>query len=208
MKLWAMPRRATQDAWLMVENSDKSWSTGDVNGKPLQNSCLENPMNSMKRQKDRTLKDDLPRSVGAQSATGDQWRNNSRKNEEMKPNKNNNQLWIWLLMEARSNCCKEQYCIGIWNVRSMNQGKLEVVKQEVARVNINILGISELKWTGMGEFNWDDHYIYYCGQESLRRNGVAIIVNKRVQNAVLGCTFKNNRMISVHFQGKPFDITW
>ena len=88
----------------------------------------------------------------------------------------------------------------------MNQGKLEVVKQEMARVNINILGISELRWTGMGEFNSDDHYIYYCGQESLRRNGVAIIVNKRVQNAVLGCNLKNDRMVSVHFQGKPFNI--
>ena len=88
----------------------------------------------------------------------------------------------------------------------MNQGKLEVVKQEMARVNVNILGISELKWIGMGEFNSDDHYIYYCGQEPLRRNGVAIIVNKRVQNAVLGCNLKNNRMISVRFQGKPFNI--
>ena len=82
-----------------------------------------------------------------------------------------------------------------------------VVKQEMARVNVDILGISELKWTGMGEFNSDDHYIYYCGQESLRRNGVAIMVNKRVRNAVLGCNLKNNRMISVHFQGKPFNIT-
>ena len=81
---------------------------------------------------------------------------------------------------SKVRCCKEQYCIGTWNVRSMNQDKLEVVKQERARVNINILGISELKWTGMGEFNSDDHYIYYCGQESLRRNGVALIVNKRV----------------------------
>ena len=89
----------------------------------------------------------------------------------------------------------------------MNQSKLEVVKQEMARVNVNILGISELKWTGMGEFNSDDHYIYYCGQESLRRNGVPIIVNKRIQNAALGCTVKSNRMISVHFQGKPFNIT-
>ena len=88
----------------------------------------------------------------------------------------------------------------------MNQGKLEVVKQEMARVNVDILGISELKWTGMGDFNSDDHYIYYCGQESLRRNGVAIIANKRVQNAVLGCNLKNHRMISVHFQGKPFSI--
>ena len=82
--------------------------------------------------------------------------------------------------------CKEQYCIGVWNVRSMNQAKLEVVKQEMARVNADILGISELKWSGMGEFNSDDHYIYYCGQESLRRNGVAMMVNKRVRNAVLG----------------------
>ena len=88
----------------------------------------------------------------------------------------------------------------------MNQGKLEVVKQEMARVNIDILVISELKWTGMGEFNSDDHYIYYCGQESLRRNGVAVMLNKRDQNAVLGCNLKNDRMISVHFQGKPFNI--
>ena len=89
----------------------------------------------------------------------------------------------------------------------MNQGKLEMVKQKMARVNINILGISELKWTGTGKFNSDDHYIYYCGQESLRRNEVAFIVNKRVRNAVLGCKLKNDRMISVHFQGKPFNIT-
>ena len=92
-------------------------------------------------------------------------------------------------------------------VGSMNQGKLEVIKQEMARVNVNILGISELKWTGMGEFNLDDHYIYYWGQESLRRNGVAITVNKRVQNAVLGCNLKNDRMISFRFPGKPFNIT-
>ena len=88
----------------------------------------------------------------------------------------------------------------------MNQGKLEMVKQEMARVNVNFLGISELKWTGMGEFNSDDHYIYYCGQQSLRRHGVAIMVNKRVQNAVLGCNLKNDRMVSVHSQGKPFNI--
>ena len=103
---------------------------------------------------------------------------------------------------SKVRCFKVQYCIGTWNVRSMNQGKLEVVKQEIIRVNIDNLGISELKWTRMGEFKLDDHCIYYCGQESLRRNGVAIIVNKRVQNAVL----KNNRMISVHFQGKLFNI--
>ena len=98
-------------------------------------------------------------------------------------------------------------CIGTWNVRSMNQGKLEVVKQEMARVNIDIIGIRELRWTGMGKFNSNGHYIYYRGQESLRRNGVAIMVNKKVQNAVLGCNLKNDSMISVHFQGKPFNIT-
>ena len=108
---------------------------------------------------------------------------------------------------SKVRCCKEQYCIGTRNVRSMNQGKLQMVKQELARVNVHILEISELKWTGMGEFNSDDHYIYYCGQESLRRNGVAIMVNKKVCNAVLGCNLKNDRMISVHFQGKPLDIT-
>ena len=102
--------------------------------------------------------------------------------------------------------CKEQYFIGTWNFRSMNQGKLEVVRQEMARVNVEILGISELKCTGMGEFNSDDHYVYYCGQESLRRNGVAIMVNKSPK-CVLGCNLKNDRMISVCFQGKPFNIT-
>ena len=113
-------------------------------------------------------------------------------------------------MEIKSNAVKSNFAVKsteTWNVRSMNQGKLEVVKQEMARVNIDILGISELRWTGMGEMNSDDHYIYYCGQESLRRNGVAITVNKRVQNAILGCNLKNNRMISVRFQGKPFNIT-
>ena len=103
--------------------------------------------------------------------------------------------------------CKEQCCIGSWNVRSMNQHKLEVVKQEMAKVNIDILGISELKWTGMGAFNSDDHYLYYFRQEFLRRNGVVLIVNKRVQTAVLGYNFKNNRLMCVGFHGKPFSIT-
>ena len=107
---------------------------------------------------------------------------------------------------SKVQCCKEQYCIGTWNVRSMNQGILEVVIQEIARVNVDILGISELKWTGMGEFISDDHFIYYCGHKSLRRNGVTIIVNKRVQGTILGCSLKNDRMISVRFQGKPFNI--
>ena len=106
---------------------------------------------------------------------------------------------------SKVRCCKEQYCIGTWNVRSKNQGKLEVVKQEMARLNIDSLGISELKWTRMIEFNSDNH-IYSCGQESLRRNGIALLVNKRAQNAVFGCSLKNDRMISVHFQGKSFNI--
>ena len=130
------------------------WSTGEGNGKPLQYSCLENLMNSTKRQNDRILKEELPRSVSAQYATGDQWRNSSRKNKGMEPK-------------------QKQYPV-------------------MARMNVDILGISELKWTGMGEYNSDDHYIYYCRQESLRRNGVAIMVNKRVLNAVLGCSLKND----------------
>ena len=137
-------------------------------------------MNSMKRQKDRTLKDELPRSVGAQDATGDQWRNNSRKNEETEPKQKQYPFLDVTGDGSKVQCYKEQYCIGTWNVSSMNQGKLEVVKQETARVNINFSGVSELKWTGMGEFNSDDHHIYYCGQESLRRIGVAVMVNKRV----------------------------
>ena len=137
-------------------------------------------MNSMKRQKDRTLKDELPRSAGAQYVTGDQWRNNSRKNEGMEPKQNQHPVVDGTGDRSKVRCHKEQYCTGTWNVRSMNQGKLEVVKQEMARVNVDLLGISELKQIGMGEFNSDDHYIYYCGQESLRRNGVAMMVNKRV----------------------------
>ena len=164
----------------MVESSDKTWSTGEGNGKPHQCSCLENPMNSMKRQKGRILTEELPRLVGAQCATGDQWRNNSRKNEGMEPKQKQYPVVDVTGAKSKVQCSKEQYFIGAWNVRSMNQGKLGVVKQKVARLNVDILGISELKWTGMGEFNSDEHYIYYCGQESLRRNGVAIMVNQRV----------------------------
>ena len=110
-------------------------------------------------------------------------------------------------MEVKSDAVKSNIAKGAGMLGPWIKAKLEMVKQEMARVNIDILGISELKWTGMGEFNSDDHYIYYCGQESLRRNGVAIIVNKRVWNAALGYNLKNNRIISVHFQGKPFNIT-
>ena len=158
---------ATQDGLVMVESSNRMWSTGKGNGKPLQYSCLENPMNSMKRQNDRILKEKLPRSVGAQYATGDQWRNNSRKNEGMEPKLKQYSVGDVIGDRSKVRCCKEQYCIGNWNVRFMNQGKLEVIKQEIARVNIDILGISELKWTRMGGFNSDDHYIYYCGRNPL-----------------------------------------
>ena len=140
-------------------------------------------MNSMKRQNDRILKEKLPRSVGAQYATGDQWRNNSRRSEGMEPKQKQYPAVDVTGDRSKVRCCKEKYCIETWNVRSMNQGKLEVVKlpmaRVMARVNIDILGISKLRWTGIGEFNSNDHYIYYCGQESLRRNGVAIMVNKR-----------------------------
>ena len=121
--------------------------------------------------------------LGAQYATGDQWRNNSRKNEGMEPKQKQHPIVDVTgdRRKVRCRCRKEQYCIGTWNVRSMNQGTLEVAKQERARVNIHILGISELKWTGMGEFNSDDHCIYYCGQEPLRRKGVATIDNKSLK---------------------------
>ena len=175
-----------------MERSDRMWSTGEGNDKPLQYSCLENPMNSMKRQIVRILKEVLPRSVGAQYATGDQWRNNSRKNEGMEPKQKQYPAVDVTGDRSKIQCWKEQYCLGTWNVRSMNQGKLEVVKQEMARVNINILGISEPKWTGMGEFNSDDHYTYYCGQDSLRRNGLDIMVNNRVRIAVFGCNRQND----------------
>ena len=124
-------------------------------------------MNSMKRQNDRILKEELPRSVGAQYATADQWRNNFRKNEGIEPKQKQYPVVDVMSDGGKVRCYKEQYCIGTWNVRSMNQGKLEVVKQEMKRVNVDILGISKIKWTGMGEFNSDDHYIYYCGQDSL-----------------------------------------
>ena len=123
----------------MVESSNKTVSTGEGNGKPPQYSCLENPMNSMKRQKDRTLKDELPRSVGAQYATGDQWRNNSRKKEEMETKQKQHPAVDVTGDGSKVRCCKEDCCIGTWDIRSMNKGKLEVLKQEVARVNVDIL---------------------------------------------------------------------
>ena len=155
-----MPCGATQDRRVMLDRSDRMRPTGEGNGKPLQYSCFENHINSMKRQNDRILKEELPRLVGAQYATGDQWRNNSRKNEGMEPkqkkypvvdvtgDRNN----VWCYKEHRNLECH------VHESRQIRSGQ-----KEMAKVNIDILGISELKWTGMGEFNSDDHYIYYCG---------------------------------------------
>ena len=158
----------------MVERSDRMWSTGEGNGKTLQQ-----PMNNMKRQKDMTLNDELSRSVGAQYATGEEWRNSSRRNEKAEPKWKQCPVVDVSGDESIIQCYRERYCIGTWNVRSMNQGK----------------------------FNSVDYYIYYCQQEIIRRNGVALIVNKRVWNVVLGCSLKNDRMIFACFKGKPFSVT-
>ena len=163
-------------------------------------------MNSMKRQNDRILKEELPRSVGAEFAAGDQWRNNSRKNEGMQPKQKQYSVVDVTADRNKVQWCKKKYCIGTLNVRSMNQDKLEVVKQETAGVNVDILWISELKWTGMGEFNSDDHYIYYCRQGSLRRNAAAIMVTKESEMQYLGTVSKMTEW-SVCFQGKTFNIT-
>ena len=156
MKLGGMPCGATQDGQIMVESADKMWSAWEENGKSLQYSCLENPMDSIKRQKDRTLKDELPRLVGAQYVTGEEWRNNSRKNEEMEPKWEQRPAMDTTGDGNKIQGNKEQYYIRTQKVKSMSQAKLKVVKQKMARVNINILGISELKWTAMGEINSHD----------------------------------------------------
>ena len=166
---------------IMVESSVKTWFTREGNCKPLQYSCLEKHTNSIKRQKDTTMKDELSKSVGAQYATGEEWRNNSIKSEEMEPKWKEHPVVNVTGDGSKVQCYKEQYCVGTWNVRSMNQGKLEVVKQKTTSVNIDILVISKLEWIGMGKFNSGHHYIYYCGQESLRGNGVALIVNKSLK---------------------------
>ena len=132
-KLWVMSCRATKDGWVMVESSDKMWSAGEGNGKPLQHSCLENPINSMKRQKDMTPKDELLRSVGAKYTTGEEQRNSYRKNDEAEAKWKQHPVMDVSCGESKVQWCKEQYCIGTWNVRSMKQGKLEVIKQEIAK---------------------------------------------------------------------------
>ena len=172
MKLWAMLCRATQDRWLMVESSDKMWPTGE------ENETSRTPRTVWKNKKIGHWKMNLPGRLGAQYATGDQWRNNSRKNEGTEPKWKQQPVVDVTGDGSKVWCCKEQYCIGGWNVRSMNQYKLEVVKQKLARVNTDIVGISKLKCTGMDEFNSDDRYNYCHRQESLRRYGVALIVNK------------------------------
>ena len=164
-------------------------------------------MNSMKRQNDRILKEELSSSVGAQYATGDQWRNNSRKNEGMEPKQKQYPAVDVTGGGSKVWCYKEQYCIGTWDVRSMNQGKLEVVKQEMARVNVNILGINKLKWTGMGEFNSDDHYIYYCRQGSLRRNAAAIMVTKESEMQYLDAISKTTEWSLFIFKAND-SISW
>ena len=166
MTLWAMLCRATQDRWVMVESFDKMWSTGEANGKPLQYSCLENPMNSKKRKKDMTQRW-TPQVGRCPYATGDQWRNHTRKSEEMEPKEKQHTVVDVTGDESKAWCCKEQYCIETWNVRSMNQGKLEVVKRNGKSERRH--SRKQWKWTGMGEFNSDDHYIYYYVQESLRK---------------------------------------
>ena len=159
MQLWAMLCRATQDRQVIVKSSHKMWPAGGGNGKPPLVLLLSEPHEEHERQKDVTLEDEPPGSAGVQYATGEEWKNSSRKNEEAEPKWKRHSVVDMSGGENKVWCYKEQYCIGTWNVRSMNQGKLDVVKKEMARVNIKILAISERKWMGMGEFKSDDHYI-------------------------------------------------
>ena len=203
-----MPYRATQNGWVKVKSSDKMWSTGGGNGKPR-----SIPVTRTHEQYNGAKRYDIGRYAShvrrIQYVIKEGWRaitNSSRNNAAA------GLKWKWCSVvdvpggDSEVQCDTEQYCTGTWNIRSMNQGKLDVVKQEMARVNTDILGISELKWTRTGKFNSDDHLLLW-GQESLRINGVALIVKQRVRNAVPGCNLKNDRMISVAFQGKPFSIT-
>ena len=174
-----MPCRGTQDGQVILKSSDKTWSTETGKGNQFQYTSCENPMNYTKGPKNMTPKDELRRSDVLYSS-GENWRTTTKLQEEWSS-------WAKLEMmlsldmfsdESKNQCCKEQYCIGTWNVRSMNQGKLNMVRQEMARVNTDIWGISEVKRMGMGEFKSNNYYIYYCWQESHKINGVAIIINK------------------------------
>ena len=160
-------------------------------------------MSSMKRQKDIPPENESPMSVGVQCATREEQRESSRRKKRLGQSRNDTQLWMCLVVKRESDAVKTMSHRNFWNVRSMNQGKLDMVKQEMAKVNIDILGISELQWTGMGKFN-SEPLISYCAQESLRRNGIALTVNRRVQNTVLGGNTKNDKMISVCFQCTAF----
>ena len=204
MKLWTMPCKATQDGQVRVENSDKMWSTRKRNGKPLQHSCLENSMNSMKRQKDMMLKDEL-KSVGVQSSPGEDWRKLYK--EWRGRAKVKTTVVDVTAYGSKVQCCKKQYCIGTWNVRSM---ELKQIGSGQTGGGEREHGYFRNQWTKMdcnGQiyFRWPLYLL--GGQESLRRKGVAIIVKKWVWNSVLGYNLKNDRMISVHFQCKPFNIT-
>ena len=205
MKLWGMPCSVTQDGWghggefwQNMVHWRREWQTTSA-------FLSWEPHEQYENEKRHDMERWKPRLLGAQYTTREERRNSSWRNEEAE----SKQKWHPAVDvtggESKVWWCKEQYCIGTWNARTMNQGKLEVVKQEMARVSIDILGIRELKWTGMGEFNSDDHYIYYCGQKSFQSKGVTL-VNNRIWNAVLGCNLKN-RMISVHFQSKQFNIS-
>ncbi|KAF7239231.1 Craniofacial development protein 2, partial [Varanus komodoensis] len=193
-----------------IHQSTVRWIRAWLTDRKQKYPCHENPMDNINRQRNMTPEDDPLRLEGVQYATGEEQKastSSTKKNEMTGLKPKGHSVADVSGSERKVRCCKEHYSIGTWNVRSMNQGKLGMVKHEMTRLNIDILGISELIWTGMGEFNSDDHQVYYCGQESLRRNGEVFIVNKRVGKAVLGYNLQNDRMISVRIHGKPFNIT-
>ena len=185
--------RHSSEFWQNVIHWRREWQTTPVY-------LLWEPHKLFKRTKRYDTKDETLRSEGVQYATGEEQRttNRPKKNEAAVPKQKWHSIVDGSGDEAKIQCCKEQYCIGTWNVSSMSQGKLDVIKREIVRINLNILGISEIKWTRMGEFNWDDLYIYYCGQESHRNNWVTLIINKSQKCTTWG-NLKNDRMVSVHF---------
>ena len=207
MKLWAMQGHPSwmshsREFWQNMMHLRREWQTTLV-----YLPCV--PHELYKMQKDMTSKDESPRSEGVKYATGEgrEITTTPRMNELTGPK----QIWHSVVDvsgdESKIWCCKEQHCIGTWNATSMNQGKLDMLKQEMVRININILWISKQKWMETGKFNSDNNCIYYCGQKPHRRNGVALIINKRVWNTVLGFSLHNDKIILVCFQGKPFKIT-
>ena len=202
--------KADGDRCVIVKSSDKTWSTGGRTCNPLQYCCLEHLTDSMKVQNVMTLEDQPPGwklSSMLLGKSGGQLLIAPERIKWLGQSGNSAQLSVCLVVIVKPSAVKDSIAYRPGILGPWIKVKLNVVKQKMSRVDINILGISELKWTGMDEFNSDDYYIYCCGQESLRRSGVAFIVNKRVQNAVFGCNLKNDRMISVHFWGKLFNIT-